>query len=171
MLDVMEKKFTCDDIRKAIFACHDIGLYSPLFGFMIGMPGENLKTIKESGKLMGEIAAKMRVPLELIYTYVDIAYALPLCGTPMYEHGKQLGLISQSQADEEKFLEQTSHVGAHKRYYINFNGSPMSEVLFWDMLVYLESTRAYVKLMKGKTEDEQMKKKFISIFRKSRDRS
>ena len=40
----------------------------------------------------------------------------------------------------------------------------MSEVVFWDMLVYLESARTYAKLMKGKTENEEMKKKFISVL-------
>ena len=28
MLDVMEKKFTVEDIKKAIFACADIGLHT-----------------------------------------------------------------------------------------------------------------------------------------------
>ena len=40
----------------------------------------------------------------------------------------------------------------------------MSEVLFWDMLFFLESTRTYVKLMKGKTEDEEWKKKFMARY-------
>ena len=132
---------------------------------MIGMPGENFKTIRESGKLMGEIAAKEGVSLDIRYDSIDIPYALPLCGTPMYEYGKQFGLIGQTEAEEEKFLEQTSNVGAHKRYYINLNGAPMSEVVFWDILVYLEAARTYAKLMKGKTEDEEMKKKYISILK------
>ena len=34
---------------------------------MVGMPGETLKTAKESGRLLGELAAKLRVPLKLIY--------------------------------------------------------------------------------------------------------
>ena len=164
MLDIMEKRFKVEDIKKALFICYKNGVFSPPNGFMLGMPGENFKTVRESGKLMGEIAAKMRVPLNLIYSYIDILYALPLCGTPLYEHGKQLGLIGQDEDDEEKFLVQTSNVAAHKRYYINLNGSPMSEVVFWDILVYLEAVRTYVKLMKGKTEDEEMKKKYISTL-------
>jgi hypothetical protein len=161
MLDIMEKKCTVDDIKKAIFSCYDVGLYSPPTGYMIGMPGENINTIRESGKLMGEIAAKIKVPVSLMFGHIDICYALPLVGTPMYEYGKQLGLIGQSVAEEEKFLEQVSDVSYHKRYYINFNGAPMSEVVFWDMLAFLEATRTYVKLMKGKAENEEMKKKFI----------
>ena len=41
MLDVMEKKFTVEDIKKAIFACAEVGLHTPLMGFMFGMPGES----------------------------------------------------------------------------------------------------------------------------------
>ncbi len=165
MLDVMEKKFTVDDIKKALFDCHDIGLYSPPIGFMLGMPGESLETAKESGKLMGEIAAHCRVPVDLIFKNMDIAYTIPLVGTPMYEYGKQLGLIGRSADEEEKFLEITSNVGAFKRYYINFNGAPMSEVVFWDMLVFLEATKTYEKLMKSKTENEELKKKYINAHK------
>ncbi len=57
MLDVMEKRFTVDDVKKAVYACFDIGLYSPPMGFMLGMPGESLDTCRASGKLMGELAA------------------------------------------------------------------------------------------------------------------
>ena len=162
MLDVMEKKFLVEDIKKALFACHDIGLNSPPLGFMLGMPGESLKTAKESGKLMGEIAAHLKIPTGLIFKHNDLLYTIPLIGTPVYEYGKQLGLIGQSTDDEEKFLEITSNVGAFKRYYINFNGAPMSEVVFWDMLVFLEATKTYEKLMKNKTENEELKKKYIN---------
>ena len=52
---------------------------------------------------------------------------------------------------------------------MNFNGAPMSEVLFWDILVFLEATRTYVKLMKGKTEDEELIKKYINRAEKQGD--
>jgi len=164
MLDIMEKRFLVEDVKKALSLCHKHDLFAPPDGFMIGMPGENLKTIRESGKLMGELAAQVRVPLDLMWDNVDLTYALPLMGTPLYEYGKQFGLIGQTEDEEEKFLHQTSNAGAHKRYYININGSPMSEVLFWDMLFFLESTRTYVKLMKGKTENEEWKKKYIARY-------
>jgi len=160
MLDIMEKKFVANDIKKAIFSSIEIGLSSPLQGFMVGMPGETLTTAKESGQLLGELAAKLRVPLKLIYKDHGIFYCIPLVGTPMYEYGKQLGLIGQTVEEEEKYLELTSNIAQHKRYYINFNGAPMSEVVFWDILIFLEATRTYVKLMKGKSEDENLKKKY-----------
>ncbi|MDC0059764.1 B12-binding domain-containing radical SAM protein [Pelagibacteraceae bacterium] len=160
MLDIMEKKFTVEDIKKALFACYDIGLNSLPTGFMLGMPGETEKTVKESAKLMGELCAKLRISPKLIWKYNDLMYCIPLVGTPMYEYGKQFGLIGQSVDEEEQYLESTSNVGAYKRSYVNFNGAPMSEVVFWDILFHLESTRVYHKLMKGKKENEDWKKKY-----------
>lgn len=156
MLDIMEKKFTVDDVRKALFGCYDIGLYSPPLGFMVGMPGESLETAKESGKFLGQIAAKLRVPLKKLFGYTDIFYAIPLVGTPLYEYGKNLGLIGNSVEEEEKYLKLVSNVGAYKRYYINFNGAPMSEVVFWDILIFLEANKTYKELMKGKSINQKM---------------
>ncbi|SVD72069.1 uncharacterized protein METZ01_LOCUS424923, partial [marine metagenome] len=107
MLDVMEKKFTVDDVKRVQFACNEIGLYSPLHGFLIGMPGESIKTAMESGKLMGELAANMKVPLSLIWGHIDIFYTIPLVGTPLYEYGTQVGLLGKTVDDEEEYLKIT----------------------------------------------------------------
>ncbi len=159
MLDIMEKRFTVNDIKKALFSCYEIDLYSPPLGFMVGMPGETLDTAKESGKLLGEIAANLRVPLKQIFGLVEIFYAIPLFGTPLYEYGRKLNLLGSSIDEEEKYLELVSNVGAYKRYYINLNGAPMSEVVFWDFLVFLEATKTFVKLMKNKSLNINMMKR------------
>ena len=163
MLDIMEKRFTVEDVRKALYGCYDIDLYSPPLGFMVGMPGESLETAKESGKFLGQIAAKLRVPLKKLFGYTDIFYAIPLVGTPLYEYGKNLGLIGNSVEEEEKYLKLVSNVGAYKRYYINFNGAPMSEVVFWDILVFLEASKTYKELMKGKLINYDMIRKLNSM--------
>jgi len=124
------------------------------------MPGENIKTAKESGVMMGEISAKIGVPPGLIFGQIDPNYAIPLVGTPLYEYGRQLGLIGQNIDEEEKYLELVSNVGAYKRYYINFNGAPMSEVVFWDMLCFLEATRTFRKLTKNKSFSKKWVQKF-----------
>ncbi len=160
MLDVMEKKFTVEDIKKAIFACADIGLHTPLMGFMVGMPGESEETIRESGELAGELYAKLKVPPNFIWGHNDIPYAIPLVGTPLYEYGKQMKLIGSSVEDEERYLEMTSNVAVLKRFFLNFNGAPITEVLFWDMLYWLECTRSYVKYMNGEKDDLQAIKKY-----------
>ena len=156
MLDIMEKKFTVEDIKKAVFACVDIKLHTPLMGFMVGMPGESEETIKESGNLAGELYAKLKVPPKMIWGINDIPYA-----TPLYEYGKQLGLIGKSVDEEEKYLELTSNVAVLKRYYINFNGAPITEILFWDMLFWLETTRSYVKFMNGGPDNLNNTKKYM----------
>ena len=143
MLDIMEKRFTVEDVRKALFSCYDLGLYSPPLGFMVGMPGETLETAKDYGRFLGEIAAKLRLRLKTLFGFTDIFYAIPLVGTPLYEYGKNLKLIGNSVDEEEAYLKMVSNIGAYKRYYINFNGAPMSEVVFWDILVFLEATKTY----------------------------
>tara|TARA_B100001964_G_C14071563_1_gene526120 strand:- start:104 stop:925 length:822 start_codon:yes stop_codon:yes gene_type:complete len=132
---------------------------------MLGMPGESLHTARESGKLLGEIAAKIGAPPGLIFGVIDIVYALPLIGTPFYEYGKQIGLIGQGEDEEEKYIELTSKAAYYKRYYLNFNGAPISEVIFWDILVFLEATRTFEKLMKNKTLNKEWEKKFISVMK------
>ena len=165
MLDIMEKKFTVEDIKRAIYNCFDIDLYTSLQGFMLGMPGESIETTKMSGKLIGELSARLGVPVDLLYGNQDLLYTIPLVGTPMYEYGKLHGLIGQTVDDEERYLELTSNVGAYKRYFINLNGAPMSEVVFWDFQVFLEATRTYRKLMKNKKENEENKLRFINQLR------
>ncbi len=160
MLDIMEKKYKVNDIKKAIFACYNNGLYSPPVGFMLGMPGECLQTVRESGKLLGEIGAKIGVPPGLIFGVIDIVHAVPFVGTPFYEYGKQLGLIGQSVDEEEKYIELTSYAEYYKRYYINFSGAPISEIVFWDMLLWLEATRTFEKLTKNQTLNKEWEKKF-----------
>ena len=54
----------------------------------------------------------------------------------------------------------TSNVGVFKRYYLNFSGAPITEVLFWDMLFWMESTRSYVENMNGAEDDWDSIKKY-----------
>ena len=122
-------------------------------GFMVGMPGESEETIRESGELAGELYARLKVPPNFIWGHNDIPYAIPLVGTPLYEYGKQMKLIGSSVEDEERYLEMTSNVAVLKRFFLNFNGAPITEVLFWDMLYWLECTRSYVKFMNGEKDD------------------
>ena len=127
---------------------------------MVGMPGESEETIRESGELAGELYARLKVPPNFIWGHNDIPYAIPLVGTPLYEYGKQMKLIGSSVQDEERYLEMTSNVAVLKRFFLNFNGAPITEVLFWDMLYWLECTRSYVKFMNGEKDDLNAIKKY-----------
>ena len=155
ILDIMEKKFTVEDIFKAQSETAEFEIYSPL-AVMAGMPGETLETAMETGKFLGTLAhIQGNNPR---YVVNEIFYALPLPGTPLYEHGQQLGLIGTSPEEEEEYLLNVSGSGTGKLNYLNLNGSPMKEVLFWDYLMKLEASRTFREIIKT----QPMKETFLA---------
>ena len=144
ILDLMEKFFTLEDVVKRVKLCHKHRVYSPL-AVMVGMPGETENTALETGRLIGNIAADLGIePKKMGY---DIFYALPLPGTPLYEYGEKLGVIDPSPQGTGEYLERVTDAGTYKRYYVNLNGAPDSEVVFWDVLIAMEASRTYRRLL------------------------
>tara|TARA_Y100000294_G_scaffold173592_1_gene190051 strand:- start:191 stop:2101 length:1911 start_codon:yes stop_codon:yes gene_type:complete len=156
ILDVMEKKFTVDDLYNALDACAELGVASPI-AVMVGMPGETEKTAMETGKLIGRIAARIGVHPEVLK--YAVLFALPLPGTPLYEYGEQLGVIGKRGSDATEFLERVANAGTYRRYYINLNGAPMPEVLFWENLVRLEASRSFEEF-RDKPVDRELMRRF-----------
>lgn len=145
ILDLMEKFFNLDDVVSRVKLCIKHGVYSPL-AVMVGMPGETYITARDTGKLIGQVAAYLGVhPKDMGY---DIFYALPLPGTPLYEYGEKLGVIDPTPHGTGEYLERVTDAGTYKRYYVNLNGAPDHEVVFWDVLVALEASRVYRILSK-----------------------
>lgn len=142
MLDIMEKKFTVQDIKDAIGWCAEFNLFSPL-AFMFGMPGETLDTATETGRFMAEIALDTNISPDNNH---DLMYLIPFPGTPTYEYGQQVGIIGTSLEEEEHYLLNIFTAPSYKLAYVNLNGAGLSEVLFWDVLAQLEATRHYLKL-------------------------
>ena len=140
IIDIMEKVFTVEDVYKAINSCTRLGVYSPA-AVMVGMPGEDESTAMETGKLIGDIASRIGVHPDIVG--YDIFYALPLPGTPLWEYGEQVGVIGKETKDVVDYLTRIADAGVYKRYYINLNGAPMSEVIFWEYIVKLEASRVY----------------------------
>ncbi len=162
ILDLMEKKFKVDDIYNALEACIDLGVKSPV-AVMVGMPGETEKTAMETGELIGRLAARMGLHPEL--QRFEVFYALPLPGTPLYEYGEQLGVIGKNLSDAAEFLERVADSATFRRYYINLNGAPMPEVLFWENLVRLEASRTFKKY-----NDKPFNSELVKRFQKATDR-
>ncbi|MBI4191181.1 MAG: B12-binding domain-containing radical SAM protein [Betaproteobacteria bacterium] len=141
ILDLMEKKFKREQVINAVKWCRDRKIFSPL-AILFGMPGETEETAKETGKLMAEIAlATHSHPAE----GKDLMYAIPFPGTPLYEYGQQVGVIGSTVDDEEDYLENVFTAPSYKLSYVNLNGAPVSELLFWDLLAQLEAMRYYLK--------------------------
>lgn len=139
ILNIMEKKFTKEQVKRAVGWCQEFGLYSPL-AIMFGMPGETMETATETGQFIADIALQAGTePAD----DGDVFYAIPFPGTPLYEYGQQLGIIGKTVDEEEQFLLDLFQAPTYKLSYVNLNGAPLSEVLFWDVLAELELRRHY----------------------------
>jgi anaerobic magnesium-protoporphyrin IX monomethyl ester cyclase len=161
ILDIMEKVFTVDDVHTAVSWCNKHGVFSPL-AVMVGMPGEDLHTSQQTGEMIGRVAARVGVHPKIM-TY-DIFYAIPLPGTPLYEYGECVGIIDKLPLGAGDYLERVANAATYKRYYINLSGAPVSEVIFWDVLVALEASRTYRKYTKKEGAlNLEVQKKYIEI--------
>lgn len=165
ILDLMEKRFTVEQVYSAIEYCYENNVYSPL-AVMTGMPGETDETAQQTGVFLGTIAHMQGTPPSQMG--IGIFYALPLPGTPLYEYGQQVGVIGKSVDEEEKFLEAVSDAGADKENYINLNGASIKTVLFWDFLIRFEATRTFYRKQR---RNLNYKKSMKSNLKKCDDRS
>ena len=145
ILDSMEKNFTTEDVEKALEACWENGIYSPL-ALMVGMPGEDKQTIRESGKYLGKMAYKCGVDPKIIGA--GLFYALPFPGTPLYDYCVQVGLIEDGVDAEEQYLVKLANGKTNKWDYLNVNGAPVSEVLSWDLWLNWQAAKTYQQLSK-----------------------
>jgi hypothetical protein len=141
----MEKNFTIDDVKKALTACWDNGMFSPL-ALMVGMPGEDDDTIYETGCFVGELSYTLGLPPKDFG--VALFYALPFPGTPLYDHCLQSRLIDQSLDAEEKYLINMANGLTNKWHYLNVNGASASAILSWDYLVNWQAQRTFDQLVK-----------------------
>lgn len=140
ILDLMEKRFTVEEVYAAVRSCYELGMFSPL-AVMAGMPGEDNQTALETGKYLGKMARMIGTPPGELG--IAIFHALPLPGTPLYQYGQQVGMIGSSVEDEEKYLIAISDRGSEKDNFINLNGSSVKDVIFWEFLMRYEATRIY----------------------------
>ena len=93
----MEKKVELEDNFKAMKWITEVGLHTTI-QLVLGMPGEDNSTIKETAKFAayGATLKRDKNPLDL-----SINYAQALPGTPLYEYARSKGLIGESVEDGE----------------------------------------------------------------------
>jgi len=163
ILDLIEKVATIEDSIRVLNLCNQYGIHYPI-NIMIGMPGEDETTAKETGKFLGKIAAMIGVHPLLLQS--QTSYALPLPGTPLWEYGEQIGVIGKETNDVIEYLTRVADVGTYKRYYINLNGAPISEVLFWEYLVKLEASRTFRKQINKSDINKELTNKYIELRKK-----
>ena len=169
ILDVMEKNFTTRDVELALEACWENRLFSPL-AMMVGMPGEDQDTIRETGEWIGKMYAKLGPdPKDDEYA---LFYALPFPGTPLYSFCTERALINSDLDSEENYLAKLVGRGTNKWAYRNVNGAKTSHWLVWDYQVQWWATKTYRKIRSTSDPEPQLAKfgvKLSDALRSSRE--
>ena len=138
ILNIMEKRFTVEQIFDALKLTIQYGLESPM-AFCMGMPGETDKTIMETGKFVGKIFRLQGIAPNSLACF----YALPFPGSVLYEYGQLRGIIGTTTDEEEEYLKYVSNRSTTKDNYINMTGMSNRKAIFWNYLVWYEATREY----------------------------
>lgn len=178
ILTIMEKRVTHKQNmevaklinREGMYTCHQL---------IIGMPGENDRTIKETIECV-------KVATEDIgdypYNRLSITYFQSLPGTPGYEFMRMHGLVGKTLDDEEKYLLKVSDVNAASpRHYVNVSEEILSKVLLWPYRIRAEVTAHWYKKRGWKakaapkdafprTEEKIFGNRFIRFWRTIRTR-
>jgi anaerobic magnesium-protoporphyrin IX monomethyl ester cyclase len=142
MLEIMEKKTTLEENKKAQKLTIEKGYYSTVLQFVIGMPGESPQTIKESIEF-----AKYCMTLSKWTNphNISINYAQALPGTPLYEFARKKGLIGTTIDGEEQYLLDISDKDASDLLSaINMTEYPTILYWSWRFELYLETLNAYI---------------------------
>jgi len=161
ILDIMEKKYTPEKIYNAISNCKKVGIYSTHEGYLLGMPGETEKTVKESAEFRALLAFESEKDWNLD-TLPYLVIAIP--GTPLYEYCQQIGAIGKSLDEEEDYLIRTSETNNKNILnYVNKTDSSIKEVHYWLYLFCYASKKAYLNLIIK--NNKPIKHKLLQIYK------
>ncbi|QWE27025.1 radical SAM protein [Polynucleobacter sp. AP-Ainpum-60-G11] len=166
MLDIMEKKTTVETNINALRWVGEAGL-GTIIQLIIGMPGENDETIKETISFINNVSSDIKfwnvneleknqiidIP-EMPSDRISINYAQALPGTPLYEWARENGYIGNDGKGEESYLMKISDVDAYSEdHFINYTGLPTLKVLMWRPWILAEIDAYHYK----KTYKDSMK--------------
>ena len=161
ILEMMEKKYTPEDIFNAISNCNKVGIDAPYEGFLLGMPGETEKTIKETAEFRASLAFISEKNWN-INTLPYLVVAIP--GTPLYEYCQQIGVIGKSLDEEENYLIRTSEQNNKNILnYVNKTDSSLKEVNYWFHLFGYASKKAHLNLIIK--NNKSIKHKLLQIYK------
>jgi hypothetical protein len=118
---------------------------------IIGMPGENDGTVFETIDFLKEVAPYIkRWEKKAPSSSISINYAQALPGTPLYEIGRQQGLIGKNIDDEEQYLLRISDTDAYSQdHFVNLTGLPLLKVLLWRHLIVAHIDAYHYKVQSG----------------------
>jgi radical SAM superfamily enzyme YgiQ (UPF0313 family) len=161
ILEIMEKKYTPENIFNAISNCNKVGIDAPYEGFLLGMPGETEKTIKETA----EFRASLAFISEKNWNINNLPYlVMAVPGTPLYEYCQQIGVIGKSLDEEENYLIRTSEQNNKNILnYVNKTDSSFKEVNYWLHLFGYASKKAHLNLIIK--NNKSIKHKLLQIYK------
>ena len=140
ILTIMEKHATCDENLMAAKVCEEAGVFT-IIQLVIGMPGENCKTINETIEFIKKATGDLSYPPILSANYLQ---ALP--GTPTYEYLRKHGFLGTNIDHEEQYLIKLSDIDAAEfKQYINVSEEPTSKVKLWQKKIIILSTIHWLK--------------------------
>ena len=126
ILSIMEKRVTREQNLEVAKLLMKEGM-NTVHQIVIGMPGENDKTIAETIECL-----KQATEDTSDYPSVSINYFQSLPGTPAYEFGRQRGLFGKTLDEEEAYLLGISNIDAcSPEHYKNVTEEPISKVFLW----------------------------------------
>lgn len=138
ILTVMEKTVTAEQnlevarllAREGMNTCHQL---------VIGMPGENEGTIRETIDCVKSATEDMEIPPDAGVLSINYFQALP--GTPAYEFMRLRGLFGKTLDDEERYLLKVSDTDAASReHYLNISEEALSRVFLWPHKIITDVT-------------------------------
>jgi len=137
ILGVMEKNLKLADNQNAARAIFDAGLYT-IYQFVLGMPGENFKTIRETIEMVKGVTEFLQRPPN---EHLSVNYIQALPGTPVYEYARATGVIGNTADAEDEYLESISDVDAADDVkFLNFTQYPYLVVRTWRRWLYFDVT-------------------------------
>lgn len=140
ILQVMEKNLSVEHSVNAAKWTREAGLYT-VYQLVLGMPGEDHKTIGETIEFMKKATEDLAQP-PIKRLSINFIQALP--GTPTYEYARHKGLLGKSMASEEAYLELVSDTEADDdTKFINFTDWDYLTVQSWRRRIILECTAHY----------------------------
>lgn len=147
ILKVMEKNLSLEHNLRAARATHEAGLYT-IYQLVLGMPGENHRTIAETLEMTRQITEFLPEPPD---RRLSINYIQALPGTPVYEYARAKGLIGPTLEAEDSYLTKISDVNAaDDTRFLNFTGYPSLTVQGWRPRILYEASAHWYRKNRGR---------------------
>lgn len=139
ILDVMEKHTTVQMNLDSFRLGAENGLPARAVQLVLGMPGENNRTVAETIEFLKQITPHLDMKGKLPSRMFSLNLAMAFPGTPLYEYARSMGLVGRNLEEEEAYLLKVSNMEAFShQHYINADRLPQLMYMCWTPWVQAE---------------------------------